>query len=284
MARVSRFSLCCGILCLAAAGLVSSCDTSVDLYDLNDRHFSILGFLDASADTQFIRIEHLRDSVAYGSGPLQAEVTLEHLETGEVTVLRDSLAQIFDPVEEEFIPIHKFWVPLRLQPAGRYRLTVTGEGGAASTAAVTLPDSFPDPAFELDPPIACECIRNPNDGDEIHLEIPGISRLAGINAVYETAFGQTFTVIHFDDAVRMPDGYQLSFSYLEDISFFVPPTPEKGRCIRRLAVLIGAAGPEWPENAVTTEFPENYTNIEGGEGFLGGILTKTIEVPLTDCG
>ena len=53
---------------LIAALLLGSCDTAFDPFQENDYHFSVFGFLDDAADSQFIRITPVRDSIALTPG------------------------------------------------------------------------------------------------------------------------------------------------------------------------------------------------------------------------
>src|SRR5688500_8241129 len=76
-----------------AALFLISCEEPFEPLAATDLVFSIYGHLDASADTQWVRVMPLRESLLTTSGPIDAVVTLQELETGTVVEMSDSLSR-----------------------------------------------------------------------------------------------------------------------------------------------------------------------------------------------
>lgn len=79
------------VIFLALFGI--GCETEFDPLQERDRYpFSMYGFLDLHADTQWVRVMPVLDSlVTHNPEPIDAHVTLTREMTGETTVLDDSL-------------------------------------------------------------------------------------------------------------------------------------------------------------------------------------------------
>jgi hypothetical protein len=120
---------------LALLGCLLGCDEEVNPFIEEDRYFTLYGYLDTAADTQFVRVIALRRSlVEEPFGPLDARVTLVPLPDGPSVTLRDSLVQFADGRYG-----HVFYAPLRVFPGWTYRLDVERADGARATAETTVP-------------------------------------------------------------------------------------------------------------------------------------------------
>ena len=257
---------------LAALLLLASCDnTAFDPFQESDLHFSISGYLDGGVDTQFVRVTPVRDSIALGPGPIDAAVTLEHLATGTTTVLKDSLFlfRTLQPLTERYG--HNFWSTEPLEPLATYRLRVTRSDGATSAATVTLPDTFPDP-FIIGTTV----------------KIRGIERLAEVLVVYlvrDLILRQTVThTVSYLNKVFLFEGeLQVVVDRTRDEQNIVISLGGTLIQILNIKVIVAAAGPDWPDltevDDETLALPTVITNVEGGVGFLGGIISKTIPWP-----
>jgi hypothetical protein len=77
---------------LAGSALVAGCDHPFEPFQENTLGpFSVFGYLDLNADVQWVRVMPIRQTLLAEPGPIDAVVTLEHLGTGRVVTLRDSL-------------------------------------------------------------------------------------------------------------------------------------------------------------------------------------------------
>jgi hypothetical protein len=100
-----------------------------------DKYFSLNGFLDADADTQFVRISPLRASPVLDTTPLQAKVVLEDLTTGQKMPMTEAIKPVKDANA-----IHTFWTTYKLTSGRSYRITATNAEGKSSTSTVQMPN------------------------------------------------------------------------------------------------------------------------------------------------
>jgi hypothetical protein len=132
---------------LLAGTLVAGCDHPFDPYDDNtDGPFSIYGYLDLKADTQWIRVMPVRQTLVSEPRPIDAVVTLEHMGTGRVITMRDSLFSFTDPRLDSPAYAYNFWTDEPLEAAATYRLRAVRSDGAETTALVEMPR---EPAVSL---------------------------------------------------------------------------------------------------------------------------------------
>ncbi len=252
---------------------LSGCDDTFQPIQENPEHpFTIYGHLDASVDTNWVRVTPVRETLYLEEGDTtDAVVTIEHLETGEIVTLKDSLFQ-----RAPRIFVLNWWTTMQLEPMQSYRLVAKKPDGRASSATVTLPDTFPEP-------IATAGFVN------IDVYIEGVKNLADASVYYlvrdhvnNSSINFKFT--HLKDTVRtaMPPGvHQFNFnpeeheSYIDDFFYEIPYT------ILGRWIYVASAGPEWiyfPDyDERELELPDAVTNIENGAGFLIGVVSKRVE-------
>lgn len=278
VSKKSRAALVAMMLLLCATG----CDTAVDPIQENDRHYSIFGYLNASADTQWIRVEALRDSLPIGApAELNADVTLTDTATGQTAALRDSLFRYLDGTTA-----HNFYTTFDVEPTGTYRLAVRDAAGTESSAQVTLPDTFPTPAViaPVDPfSIGC----SPYDKTTI-VEIRGIERLVAVHALYYLTGSEgdelrVRTFEHLDDAEQITDGsLRASINYVSDLCEIEAGHGGHLPEVLKIEVMVAAGNSDWPDfmslDPETAALPDVASNVEGGTGLLGGIVTDTVVV------
>jgi hypothetical protein len=121
---------------LATVVLLAGCDQTFEPLQETDRVFSIYGYLEATADTQWIRVMPIRASIFSGPDPIDAVVTRENLANGRTLQLRDSLFSFrpFDPAGED-LHAFNFSTTERIEPGGSYR------GVRDPTSAAPTPSS-----------------------------------------------------------------------------------------------------------------------------------------------
>ena len=126
-----------GFSAFLAIALTAGCENTVEPFADTTRHFAIYGFLDASADTQFVRVEATRPNLDDG-GPAESDVstiTTQDLVTGDLVAWRDSTIELDDGSTGAL-----FWAALRPVPDHPYRIEVTRGDGAMSSATTTVPN------------------------------------------------------------------------------------------------------------------------------------------------
>lgn len=290
-------------ICIVFLCLFAGCDnTFVPLEENDQYHFSIFGYLDASADTQWVRVMPVREDIYAEPKPIDVIVSLEHVETGESIVMNDSLFSFFQGY------VWNFWTTMDLYPEQTYRITAKRSDGKTSHARVQLPPDYPTPLLHRQP-------RIPGGTPPVDIiYIKGVERLADVQTIYsfghrnwEEEYMVPFS--HLKDTTRQASGdYVIVIDPQEDqrviLTFRGPPcvrrniiitfdceTPLQGdfnfddASMINMQIFIASAGPEFhffPSiDEKVTAMPEGISNVANGTGYLAGIVSKTI--PYESC-
>ena len=170
---------------LFAIGVSSACDDTFSPIEPSDVQFSIFGFLDASADTQWVRVMSLRPVLITEPGPLGAVVSIENIITGRVVELRDSVFRFAanPDVGSDGVYLHNYWTTDVIEPGAAYRFSAIAEEHEESSAVIEIP---PDYSVEV-----WLAQQRPQQRDLVR--ITGLEHL-----------GWVLVVIHFRDAC-VPD-------------------------------------------------------------------------------
>lgn len=259
-----------------------SCDQEsfMALQDRSDSPFSVYGFLDASADTQWMRVILVRQQLDTPPEVPAMSVTIENLETGESAVMKDSLFQL-----RQGFNIINSWSTIDVQPNQTYQLRGELPNGLISTATITTPEDFPQPNID-----------SFNGGCNGRLRISGVERLADVKSVWRIKFYfagredlRVIAIPYRRQVLDLGDGdYAVGIntnSELSDITDETLTTPDSLKVLSR-KIFIASAGPDWDENLLSLEqleyaLPLVNSNVENGVGYKIGIVSKTID--LTHC-
>jgi len=275
------------LLAIAMTVLAAGCDTSIDPIRGSDRLYSIYGILDAAADTQFVRVEALRDGVPIGApDTLDVRVTLQHVDTGREISLQDSLATVGPG-----IPTQLFWTDASLTPGATYRLDATRSDGATSTATITLPRRPPILHFEERPLLPCQDARNAGRAD-FRVDAAHADRLAGVYVLYPL-LDELIRRTNFRTVTLERDTFRITVNHVDDLEAIgANLLPEDLGCpppdafsADSVFVAVATAGPDWPDGIDSLSLdalarPDVAQNVERGVGFVGGIFTDTLGVPI----
>lgn len=260
---------------LMALLFIAGCDEEFEPVEDNaDIPFSIFGYLDSPADTNWIRISEVRKNLFIDeNATIDAVVTLEHLESGEMETLKDSLFRY-----EEDVYGFNFRTTMPMAPLQTYRITARRSDGQASSVTVTLPDTFPEPDVTV----------RSGDG-HIIIEMVEIDILADVKVIYleQNGLGRQFVFNHRYNAYAtndLPPFDSISGKWRASIN--TKPHREELSRISNLSnikayVYIASAGPDWIEfyslNPLVGELAET-SNVENGVGYVAGITSKTIPI------
>lgn len=269
--RYSAISFQTLLLIVCVIFLYTGCDPSFEAVKQNDRHFSVFGYLNASADTQYVRIEKLRDGMP-GDTPsdLEAKVSLTNVTTNQTVTMQDSVYEYYLRGKA-----HNFYTTMDVSPNQKYRLKVNGEGGNSS-AELEIPEAFPKP----------EVLESSKF--QTIFKMQGINRLVGIKTIYQTCqncfCNQTirFAYSHLQDTLHMDDGsVKAEIDLLEEKKKIFLNYPEnKDYSILRYDVVVASGMPNWPNYADLDPeeaiLPNVATNVNNGVGYIGGIVTDTL--------
>lgn len=250
--------------------MLISCDQTFDPIKESNFNFSINGYLDATADTQWVRVMPVRDSLLFEPGPINAVVTLEEVTSGMSVTMNDSL---FRYLEGGGAYAYMFWTTFDVKPEETYRLTAaTKSGEKTSSAQVTLPSDFPTPMVER---------------KLIYIH-KSIDRLGDVQAVYfgRDSFSGNVRIkglSHFEAQDTTTTGLDFFTVYIredadaEELVGFPP--------VFKTQIFVAAYGPDFPYlgsvNKHVLDIPGSFSNVENGLGFLAGIVSKTI--PFKSC-
>lgn len=272
MSARSRWTL---VAVLLAGALAAGCDYPFEPFQENTAGpFSIYGYLDLGAETQWVRVTPIRQELVPGPGPIDAVVTLEHVESGRVVTLRDSLFTYSDPGLGSVGYAHNFWTTEPLEPGATYRLRAVRSDGAETSAVVEMPAALrlavgytglPDEGFRLP--------------GEVRVEAEGLLYADVVYTVWDAQPPRPGDPV----AVRQPVATPEPGTWRIRVPIDTLPGSDT-RDMRRLEARFAAAPPDWPfepgvsaaEVAIPGRAP---SNVENGVGFLGGVVTRTTPLP-----
>ncbi len=274
------------LLLLFLFGLgTGSCDqTFQPLRENNQYHFSINGYLDATVDTQWVRVMPVRDTLFYSPKPLDATVTLEELGSGRSVTMHDSL---FSYSQDTYA--YNFWTAMDLQPNRTYRITATNSEGQSSYADVSLPEDYPGPIVDIIyyyPPMETPI------PDDASIVVPGVERVADFQTIYTSQDGESYIAVpHLQDSVSSSSGDPAFFMDMrqdfDTLQTFLPMpdyVTEKNYLDLpdvKEYVYVAVAGPGYRVSGMENAPSNGISNVENGVGFVAGIISKT--VPFKSC-
>ncbi|WP_420455139.1 hypothetical protein [Rubrivirga sp.] len=241
---------------------VAGCEVPLDPIAPSDIAFSLSGYLDATADTQWVRVEPFERSTAASADPVDAAVTLSGL-GGSVT-----LAQEVRPFVTG--PAHLFWTTSPVAPGQTYQLVARAPDGRTASVTVPVPDTT---GVEVD------VVGNGRDCPVV-VSVRGAERLADVQARYTfDARGRAQeTIVSYVGKVtgRVDGSLQVSIYPSTDIGSASP-----GRGLQRAEVRVAITTPSWPATVGLTVEDVLFAQspgLEGGVGFVGGVVTRRSEL------
>lgn len=261
---------------LSAAVGLAACDDSFEPIAPTHLQFSVFGYLDASADTQWIRVMPVRPLMVTSPDSFGATVTLEQVGTGRVVTLRDSVLRFSNHLHpglgSDGVYLHNFWTTERIEAGAAYRFSARMDGREPSEAIVQIPREYD---------VEVWISQVSFEGDFLRLE--GLKHVAFVSAT-ESFYDRCGSGVHEASFTsRDPNGeiHMISVTRAE-----IPPREQCGAPTVDKRTL-RAAGSEmaWPSGTGQSPsglaVPEGASNISNSVGFLGGVLTRL--VPYEDC-
>lgn len=290
--RLKRFIYLPIHFCITFSLLVilSGCDHSFHPIKESDTvPLSIYGYLDASADTQWVRITPIRYQVDQTLEKPEMQVTLEHLSSGNIVEFEDSLFQF----RQGFNAIN-VWTDFDIEPDESYQIEAIRPDGAASRATVEIPEEFPVPG-----------IANIIPGCMGLLRIEGVARLVDVQSKWDMKIyflngelkivreeARAVTISYIDQARRIAEGaYEVFINTFDEISemFSGLEGASYGVVVASRELYVVKGGPGWTEqirelNDIEYALPEGASNVENGLGFVFGIVSRSVSyLPTDEC-
>lgn len=266
--RHKYFGFLCGLLFISTILIFTSCDQTFEPLQENNRYnFNISGYLDASADTQWIRVGTVRESIDEAPNPEGIHVTLEDLESGETVMMNDSV----------FISrnVLNYWTTMDIKNEQTYRITVESADEKESRVTVTTPKELP----------TIYVTTVPTKEGRIYIDNE-VENVADIQSVWFVILNPGTENIRRE--YRFPIRHTLKFTYNFFGSYMAFANWEEERkrieqsvgnaeisiVSRRFFVALG--GPEWDDSLSTIDDIEYFldgtgSNVENGLGYVVGI-------------
>lgn len=268
--------------------IVLACDDNFEPLQENDRYFfSMHGYLDATADTQWVRISPLKEGLV--QVPSLDGVTVLIGDTGghSIAEMKDSL---FYFGYDSYAWV--YWTTFPVDYRQSYRITAINADGDFSNVKVDIPGDFPVPV------ITTTLENNPNETQQFAASAEGIENLADVSVIYyvDEIFNNKqhiFRYAHKDRAgYTGPGSYAVTIPQQEDIvriaRFFHPEFLEALTMftITHRQLFIASAGSGWINFSGLDEFdivvPDGVAdNVVNGTGHVAGVVSKTI--PVQNC-
>ncbi len=271
-------------------GLVfwAGCEEEVNPFVEEDRFFTMFGYLDTASNEQFLRVIELRTEFAAGGEQgIDALVTTTEVETGVITVWRDSLVSFYDGTVG-----HIFVGNLRPVPGLHYTVDVTRSDGKRASATTLVP---------AQPNVILSEAQAAFVGVTQKVVWPTINFIPfKVEVWYRTidtaSPGLPFreaVVLYGDDNGRVGkqtvDGWEILIRYAEDkkevtnqLGFGEGDQP----ILLSLGMRITMSDEKWrpPDGLFNTEIlvqPGTFSNVEGGFGYFGSLNQFSLEWTLS---
>jgi hypothetical protein len=274
--------------CMLTLLFLFSCDENFQPIQENEAYsFSIYGYLDASADTQWVRVTPARNRVDMPPEMPGIHVTLENLQNGNRAVKSDSLFQ--DPDGFNFLNV---WTTMEIEPSQTYRLTAEHPERGTSRVTVTTPEDFPTPVIDE---IGTGCrgtmwiegIERDRLADIQSIWRVRLSYFSGGRLIADDVEERTFSIPYRSRVYSQePELHNLFLDTIQEQDqifdqLTVPPGTRVGFQVLSREIFVAAGGPEWTGeiesmNDLVYALPGSLSNVENGLGYMLGIVSKTI--------
>lgn len=271
------------IILLTGIIIPVSCEYAFDPLQENDKYaFSVNGVIDLSADTQWVRIMPIRNTLFYEAQESGANVTLE---TGSSSVtLQDSLFKFY-PSPDEDTYVHNFFSSDSVIEGADYTLSVLAENGERAFADFTIPADFPTPIVDF---------REETNSARVHLS--GIEKLVVCEVTYYfRVIDDQNVAVYTPGLVRNQfeagavDRYRTgNFTInISDFEYFVREFGVSANRVTLLSaeIVIVSGNDSWPVNEGLDDdeyvLSEEAYNVENGLGTVSGVVSK--RVPFESC-
>ena len=274
-------------ICVFLLGFVlfTSCDESFEPMQDNDKYFfSIFGYLDVAADTQWVRITPAREQLNAPAEVPEMEVILENLNRGETVTMKDSLF-----ASGSGFNYINFYTLAGIEPGQSYRVQAKNADGNLSTVTLSTPDEFPTPRLLKDTSFW-------TDEHIYQIVINGADKLVDVQTWWfiriESADGVEFKKFTFSYRDRLEwvetygGAHVVEFIFeQEQAEIMDSPTirlaPNAEVEFLHQQVYVAAAGPEWNEQIPSLEDLEYsqlelVSNVDNGLGYMVGVYSKVI--------
>ena len=251
-------------LALLLAVALAGCEVGLDPVLESGLVFSLSGYLDASADTQWVRVEPVLPTAETSAAALEADVTLTELGSGLEAALTQEVRAFANG------PAHLFWTTADVALGGRYRLVARRRAdGAETTTTVSIPA---DGSFEVE-------VRDGRFTCPTAVTVRGATALADVQARYVVATPQgtrPYRFPYIDEVRDVPDVGLVASVYPGEDAARMEIDPVSFAGLASAEIVVAVTTDDWPdlfrrtlEDALAVE----GFGVENGLGFVGGVVT-----------
>jgi hypothetical protein len=236
--------------------------------------FSMFGYLNLKADTQWVRVMPVRQNLLLEPEPIDAVVTLQHEASGRTVTLNDSLFSFPDPQLDGVAYAYNFWTTEPIEPGETYLLRAVRSDGAATTATIVMPGDL-EIAFLTGPGIGSE-------GAQLRVRAEHLLFVEVLHAM-STRDGSRSESIAIREGAAFPTDDPAVFGLTVRSD-----TLERDGLLdaRRMEIRLAVGPADWPFHSELPDIEVSLpglmpSNVEGGLGYVGGVATWII--PFHQC-
>jgi len=255
---------------------LSGCDETFQPFQESDTTiFSIQGYLDAAADTQWVRVGTIRQNIEEPPNPEGILVTLRDLESGKTVVMNDSLIASRN--------VLSYWTTMDIKHEQTYEIVAEQADGNESRVTLTTPLELPPVYITFQGGVGV----TPGVSIFIDDEIEHIADLQSVWYVMINPGAENRKRI-FSFPLRNTLKHTRSFfgSYTTVVNWereMAQIQQEVGAgteiSVVSRQIFAASAGPEWIDNMSSIAdleyfIPGNASNVENGLGYVVGISSK----------
>ncbi len=269
--RVSKKIISRLLVCIFLATILAGCENSFEpIKENNLYNYSMYGILDLTADTHWVRVMPLRNTIFRDSIGNDATVRLIRESTGQTEQLEDTLLRLAQNTY-----VWNFWTTTQLQPQEDYTLTAESPEGALTFATASIPADFPAPEiYYRENTENCHIIIDSiverlvvaeityefqirhNDETTSVIRHP----ISHIRRVQEALGGDSELIIN-NDVATLAAEYDVSLSQIINLS---------------AELLLVSADSNWTElDMLGADLPGENSNVQNGLGIVTGIVSKS---------
>lgn len=259
------FAACCMVT-------FTSCDDSFQPLQKNNLfNFTISGYLNASADTQWVRVEPLGQDINDPTDTTGIQVTLEHLQSDQIVVMNDSLFTSRN--------ILNFWTTMDIENEQTYRIVAEHADGETSRVTVTTPKELPLPFIVNSGPPA---------GANIYID-DAVEHITDVQSVWYVILNPgtenqrrmyRFPIRHtLKQTTAFFGGYFAFANWEKELAQIEQSIGGAEMTVAARQFFVAAGGPEWDDTLSSiddfTYFLDGTgSNVENGLGYVVGIDGK----------
>ncbi|WP_421773583.1 hypothetical protein [Gracilimonas sp.] len=266
------------LLIMLLSVLYGGCQNEFEPFEKTDKYvFSMNGYLDVHADTQWIRVMPIGETfLALDSAINPNQVRLTREVTGESVVLNDSLFTFSGDTY-----VWNYWSPDSIVTNEEYRITAIDSEGKQSSAVLRTASELAIPRIEYTQDFEEISVSGVVEDSLILLETRYIVQAfveVGCTPEREIRFS------HIEDITLGVNGeYSFTSTNREAIAEKLDVGPFSFQVNERKLVII-TAGENWPDymsfSDLEVDLPDVISNVENGTGFVAGIAKR--EIMITD--